>query len=154
MSASHWVNSEPALLGAVGPPDRLNLVAAEHRRQLGAVFGGHPRERHGQVVTESELGEVRRLDPVAGERPRKPFAPVEHAVDEPVPLLAVLAEQRREPLHRRGLERHEAVRPEAGLDPADRLPPPQRRRRQVVPHPADRLRGNAAHGSPGGYARE
>ena len=142
---------EPPALGAVRAPHRLDLVAPEHRRQLGAVLGSDPGERDGQVVTQAEFGQVSGFHRIPAKGPGQPFAAVEHPVDELVPLLAVLPEQGREAFHRRGFEGNEAVRRERFLDPPEGLAALQGGGGQVVPHPADRPGWRFPHGRRGAY---
>ena len=64
---------------------------------------------------------------------------LEHAEDQLVALLAVLAQQRREPLHRGRLQRLEAVGLVDALDDADDIVAPQHIERQEIAHAAERL---------------
>jgi len=98
--------TEAPLLRAVGPPDRLHLVALEESRQLRAVLGHDPRKGNGEVVAERQVG-------LAGVCT---FAALENLEDELVALFAVLPEQRLDVLHRRRLEGLEAV---LLVDPGD-----------------------------------
>jgi hypothetical protein len=100
--------AEASAPGPVGAPDRLDLVAAEVPRQLG-VLGDEPRERDRQVVAQALLGELGHGRRARGEGALERLAAPQQAVDEPLALLAVLAEQRREVLDRRRLDRDEAV---------------------------------------------
>ena len=47
--------AEAALLRPVGPPHRLDLIALEEPRQLRAVLGDDPRQRHRQVVAQRQV---------------------------------------------------------------------------------------------------
>ena len=49
------------LLRALGPPDRSELDRAEHRGQFGPVAGVEAGERHRQIETQAEVGELERL---------------------------------------------------------------------------------------------
>src|SRR6202040_2995373 len=46
---------EPSARGAVGPPDRLNLVTLEECRQLALVFGDDPGQRHCEVIAKGKI---------------------------------------------------------------------------------------------------
>ena len=118
--------------GAVTPDESLAQI------QIKPVEGRIGQQLHNLLLD--------RLNPSG-----QPLAPVQHAVDELVALLAVLAEQRRKPLHRRRLERNEAVRGERGLDAPERLAADQGGGGKVVPHPADRLGWRFPHGRRGAY---
>ena len=111
--------AKPPLAGSVRAPHRLDLVALEEFRQL--VLRHHPGQRHRQVVAQPllrqrGLGQLRRA-PVLRRRPDllervlQRVAPLEQAIQQLVALLAVLAEQRRQVLDRRRLERQKSVPP-------------------------------------------
>src|SRR4029450_449357 len=78
----------------VGAPARLNLGALEEAAQV-AVLGDDARERHGQVVAERQVGElrprVRALPHRLLERALQLGAALEDAEDELIALFAVLA---------------------------------------------------------------
>jgi hypothetical protein len=121
--------SEAAARGAVCAPDGLNLVALEEARELVAVLRDDARERHRQVVTQSEVGLAR------------PFvlAALEYLEDELVALLAVLPHQRLYVLDRGRLQRLEAVALVHGLYDADDVLAPPHVRGEEVAHAARRL---------------
>ena len=120
---------------------------------MGSVLGGDSGERHREVVAQPEFGQVSGFHPVPAKGSGQSLAAVEHPVDELIPFLAVLPEERREALHRRGFEGHEAVRGERFLNPAERFAAGQGGGGQVVPHPADRLGGYSGHERRGAYWR-
>src|SRR5205085_6914937 len=83
----------------VGAPDGLNLVAFEKLRQLVAVLRDDARERHGQIVSQREVGFAGLLV----------FAALEDFEDELIALFAVFAKQRLDVLDRRRLQRLETL---------------------------------------------
>ena len=113
----------------VGAPHRLNLIALEQTRQLRAVLGNHPRQRHGEIVPQRQIRLPGRLV----------LAALENLENEPVALLAVLAHQRLEVLDRGSFQRLEPVSLVDILDLADDVLAPAHVFRQEVAHPARRL---------------
>ena len=67
--------TKAALCRAVGPPDGLNLVALEHPRQAVAVLGHHARQRNGEVVAQSKLGQVPGVEGSVFSRARVSLSP-------------------------------------------------------------------------------
>ena len=101
--------TEAAARRPVGAPDRLDLIALEEPRQLAAMLGDHPRERHRQVVAQGQVGLARGLV----------LAAAEHFENELVAFFPVLAGQRLDVLEGRSLERLEPVPAIGPLDDAD-----------------------------------
>ena len=82
-----------ALLGTVGPPDRLDLETLEREGYLVLVLDHEPGEGNREVVPQALLGRQGRL-----------LAGVLDAEQELVALVAVLSEQGGEVLHRRRVD--------------------------------------------------
>ena len=93
--------AEPAVLGALAPPDLLDLVALERERELAGVLEHVAGEGHGQVEVQAELA--------VGVGPLRRVLLLEPP--EQVDLLGglALAEQLRERLDGAGLDAREAV---------------------------------------------
>ncbi|MGC4121722.1 MAG: hypothetical protein QM765_45530 [Myxococcales bacterium] len=95
------------------------LVALEVARQLPLVLGVDAGERDGQVVAQRGVGQVLLQHRLAAlEHAAQGLAAVQDPEDELVALVAVLAHQRVQALHRRRLERVEAV---LAVDAADHV---------------------------------
>ncbi len=120
--------AEAALLRAIGAPHRLDLVPLEELRQLRAVLGHDPRERHRQVVAQGEVG-LPRL---------RALAALEDLEDEAVALFAVLAEERLDVLDGRRLDGLEPVALVHVGDDADDVSAPPHVGGQEVAHAARR----------------
>src|SRR5262249_58878428 len=103
----------PAPAGPVGTPDRPYRVPLVGGGQRAAVGGRHPRQRHGEVIPQGEVGLAGLLVLTAAED-------LEY---ELVALVAVLAHEDIEPLEGRGRERLEAVRREHRPDMRERAFP-------------------------------
>src|SRR5215475_2775977 len=103
----------PAPARPVRAPDRPDGVALVRNRQLAAVGGGHPRQRHGQVVTQGQVG-------LAGPLV---LAAAQDLEDELVAVLAVLAHEDLGPLEGGGGERLEPVAGEHRPDERERALP-------------------------------
>jgi hypothetical protein len=101
--------AEAPAAGAVGPPDRPDLVAPERALAPEVALGDVARERHGQVVAQREVGvAVGRLGAALRD------------LEDQLLVLAVLPGQQVEPLERRRLERLERERLEDVLHDRDR----------------------------------
>ena len=125
---------EPPLLGPVGAPDRLHLVALEELRQSGPVLRDDAGERDREVVSKREIG-LARIGALAA---------FEDLEDELVALFSILAEQRLDVLDGRRLERLEAVALVHRGDHIDDVLPATDVLRQEVAH-ASRGAGVGAH---------
>jgi hypothetical protein len=97
----------PAPARPVRAPDRPDRVALVRDRQLAAVRGGHPRQRHRVVVTQRQVGLAGALV----------LATAQDLEDQLVALVAVLAEQHVQPLEGRRDQRLEPVPGEHRPDP-------------------------------------
>ena len=106
------------LLGFVGPPYGLDLVAFEGSGNLGKVVGDETGEGNGQVVPEA--------DP--------PLSPVCEVVDELL-VFTVLTRQCLPVFDRRGLDGFEAVAFEDVPDQGNHVVPLEHRLRGEVSHP-------------------
>ena len=104
------------LLRAVGTPHGLDLVAFEGEGQLALVLHDIAGEGDRQVVAQPLLADARRLAHLVVRESGGVVARVENLEEELVALVAVFAQQRREVLHRRGLERRKAVGAEHRAD--------------------------------------
>ena len=104
------------LLRTVGAPHRLHLVTLEGEGDFTLVLNHVAGERDRQVVAQALLANLREAAQVALAEPRRVVARVEHAEEQLVALVAVLAQQRGEVLHRGGFERREAVEAEDAPD--------------------------------------
>ena len=137
--------AEAALLRALGAPHRRDLDRAEHRRQLGAVAGVEPGERHGQVEAQPEVDEVEGLLG-GGEISSRRQSALEHAEGE---LLVVAAEPRVQALavlHDRRLDLVETVGPVALPDDAEHALAPLLLGGEEVAHAARGIYGSC-HGA-------
>ena len=95
--------------GTIGAPDGLNLIALEKLWQLRFVLRHHARQRHRQIVTQSEIGLAGLLM----------FAAFENFEDELIAFFAVLAHQRLDVFDRGSFQRLETVALVGFLDHAD-----------------------------------
>ena len=107
-----------AFLRPVGAPHGLNLVAFEGERQFALMLHDVTRERHRKVVTKSFFADFRRAAHLLVRQSGGVVARIENLEQELVALVAVLAQQGREVLHRGSFERREPVGAE---HPADRV---------------------------------
>src|SRR5215469_8988179 len=97
------------MAGPVGAPDRPHRVALVRRRQLAAVGGGHPGQRHRHVVAQREVGLAGALMLPAPE----------NLEDQLVAFVAVFAHQDVEALEGGSGERLKAVPREHRPDPRE-----------------------------------
>ena len=117
---------EAPLLRPIGAPDRLHLIPPEVLRKGGAMVRHDPRQRHGQVVTQGQVG-------LAG---LAIVAPLQDFEDQPVALFPVLASERLDVLDGRRLERLEAIALVDVADHADHVLAAPDVGRQEVAHAA------------------
>ena len=97
------------LLRTVGTPHGLHLVTLEREGQFALMLHDIAREGDGQIVAQPLLADVRGAAQLPVRKARGVVARVENPEQELVALVAVLAQQRREVLHRGGFERCETV---------------------------------------------
>src|SRR5262249_31520657 len=109
----------------VRAPDRPDRVALVRDRQLAAIGGGHPRQRHRQVITQGQVG-------LAGPLV---LAAAQDLEDELVTFLAVFAHEDVEPLEGRGGERLEPVAGGHRPDERERALPGRKRAGKEVTGP-------------------
>ena len=131
---------------SVGAVDGLHLVAFEEARQLAAILGDDARQRHGQVVAHAGIADAV-LGGAVSQRALQLFATLEDAEDELVALVAILAEQRGQPLHGRRLQRLEAIALVDALDGFGDIVAAQHVQRQKIAHAAQRLGVDLGHRS-------
>ena len=103
------------------------------------VLGHHPRQRHGQVVAQSQFRQVGLLHPILGQGAAQLVAAMQNAVQQLVTLVPVLAEQRRQMLHRGGFQGVKSVLLEDAFYFRDDVAALADDFRQVIPHAARRL---------------
>src|SRR6266404_5545442 len=101
--------AKAATRGAVGAPDRLDLIALEKLWQLVLILCDDACERHGQIVTQRQIG-------LAGLFMLAAFQDLE---DELIAFFAVLAHQRFDVFDGGSLQRLETVSLVHGLYDAD-----------------------------------
>ena len=125
-----------ALLRLLGTPDRRDLDGAEYRRQLSAMCGVEPGERHGEIEAQAEVGESEGLGGCGKVVGRE--AALHYRVGE---LFVIAAEAGVEAValfHDRCFDFVEAVRGVAVADDAQYPLAPGLVRRQEVAHAARR----------------
>ena len=93
----------------VRTPHRLDLVTLEEAGQLVIVLRHHPRQRHSQIVPQSQLRETGLLHFLLAQGACQFVAAVENAVQQLVAFVPVLAQQGSQILHRRGFQGQETV---------------------------------------------
>ena len=141
--------AEAPALRPVRAPHGLDLVALEPPGQVVPVPRHDAGERHREVVAEPEVRQLR--DAGVGGQRGQALTPLQDAEDELVALVAILPEQHVEPLHRRRLERDEAVPLVRALDLIDDHPARSHRAGEEVAHAARGLRrDHRGHSKRGG----
>ena len=100
--------------GAIGAPDRLNLIALEELRQLVLILRHDTGERHRQIVPEREIRFPAGLV----------LAALQNLENELVALVTIFAKQRLDVLERRRFERLEAISLVHIAHDADNVLPP------------------------------
>src|SRR5690242_15842826 len=91
--------AEATARGTIGAPDGLDLITLEKFWQLRFVLRDHARQRHSEIVAQSEIGFARLFM----------FAALENFEDELITFFAILAHQGLDVFDGRSLQRLETI---------------------------------------------